>query len=628
MSELNPVFDPLRRKMVSGPEAGQNVSVDGFEVNFIGGGTGSALYNAVAPIDLTGSTFSLTLSSVRDILTGAPVVEAIDVAALRGALSAGQAVDVTSQPDGVTGDYKGTFTVTGSTLGFASFPKYASGLNYLFIADLTATASGTVAPAGAWLDGTTAAKSLGSGIPTRVAMLFDAASKAKFTFTSTGEVEVSHCREYEVTACSAEAVAYIAQLADPDAFAAYYLIKPDMVQPWTRIIDMGSSPAVTIASGLSYKLNAATGAHQLTVDACPAGYDGRDAMIRITLGGSGVIQAVPPLQLGAALTPYAINNCVVRFRDGEAVLLVEDTLAGYIVNLTSGTGEGSLPYGLAAAGVPYIAFSPSTDGIPIDLSGATTAAEEVTVVGNGYEETILTGAIACTSKTTVANLALSDVGIVGGTLTLGDAYIPAGSTVAVSGGGLAIEKIVGEGSASVIDLGGTNMVIRSGTTASASGCTLTSGAHTVIQKGANVIFDNCAISRNANNIYVSSATLTLNNCTVSGNLGDGNGKDVALSGNATVTINGGILGSMSGTGATNAYLAGAVQVDQVRGTGSAIISGGAVVTLGSRMSPDGGITILAGGCVINGVNLAETTTPHTSIINSGGQLYVDGTPVE
>lgn len=481
----------------------------------VSGGTGGSSFNPVggAGITVAGGTFALVTADADDVLNGTANTEAVDVKALRGALTAGQAVDVTSQPDGVTGDYRGTFTVTG-TLGFASFPKYANGLNYLMIADLTATTSGTVTPSGTWLDGTSAAKSLAAGTSTRVAMLFNAANKAKLTFASTGSVSVTNCREYEVTACSTEAIAYIAALSNQDAFASYYLVKADMVQPWTYIIDMGSSPAVTIASGLSYKLNAATGTHTLTVDTCPAGYDGRDAIIRITLGGSGVIQAVSPLQLGGALVPYAINNCVVRFRDGEAVLLVEDTLAGYVVTVNSGTGEGSLPYGLAAADVPYIAFSPSTDGTPVDLSGATSA-EEVTVVGNGYTSTTLTGAITCTSKTLFANLAMSSVSVLSGTMTLGDVRIPSGATVTVRGGRLAVERVTGD--SGTIDLGASRITVGSGQTAVASGISFVSGGVSssspgafLVTSGGSMTLIDCDIS---NNTASYAAAMALNGLT-------------------------------------------------------------------------------------------------------------------
>lgn len=597
MADFNTVLDPI---------------LDEMRAEFIAGGTGGS--GGVTPvggdgITIAGGTFTLVTADADDVLNGTANTEAVDVKALRGALTAGQAVDVTSQPDGVTGDYRDTFSVTGS-LGFASFPKFASGLSYLMIADLTATTSGTVTPSGTWLDGTTAAKSLTAGTMTRVAMLFNAANKAKFTFASTGSVSVTNCREYEVTACSNEAIAYIAQLANPDAFSSYYLVKADMVQPWTAIIDMGSSSAVTIASGLSYKLNAATGTHTLTVDTCPAGYDGRDAIIRITLGGSGVIQAVSPLQLGGALVPYAINNCVVRFRDGEAVLLVEDTLAGYVVTVNSGTGEGSLPYGLAASDVPYIAFSPATDGTPVELSGAT-AAEEVTVVGNGHTSTTLTGAVDCgTSKFTVANLALSDVQIVGGTMTLGDAYIPSGSTVAVSGGGLAVKNVSGNGG--VIDLGGTRVLVPDHT--QVTGCTLTNGysnqggafycANQLTLTSANVTGNTAA---QGGGIFNDKGTVVLSSSIVSGNTAP-TAKDFFVFGGTMTALDGNTLGIVTIGSNGVAEIAGRNAFELIGkrsdvSYGTVTLTSGAILDLtgntnATPIAPGGGITFAPGGATV------------------------------
>lgn len=610
MVDFNTVLDPI---------------LDEMRAEFVTGGTGGggSSYIAGIGLNLAGGTFSLATADVQDVLNGTQTVEAVDVSALRGALTAGQAVDVTSQPDNVTGDYKGTFSVTGS-LGFASFPKYASSLNYLMIADLTATTSGTVTPSGTWLDGTTTAKSLAAGTSTRVAMLFNAANKAKFTFASTGSVSVSHLREYEVTACSTEAIAYIAALSNPDAFASYYLVKSDMVQPWTYIIDMGSSPAVTIASGLSYKLNAATGVHQLTVDTCPAGYDGRDAIIRITLGGSGVIQAVAPLQLGGALIPYAVNNCVVRYRDGEAVLLVEDTLAGYVVTVNTGTGEGSLPYGLAAVGVPYIAFSPSTDGIPVELSGATTAAEEVTVVGNGRGETVLSGSFTGTSQTTLTNLTFSGAIVANGATLLADGiyHVDAvtGSAKLTIGSG-AIIDLTGNTNATPINPGGGVTFEPGGATVypsagQASAATVGGVTVATISNQAVLTISSTALPTDA---YFENCTLTSTNTSTYYVLSGS--KKMALK-NVTLDTKiymdsvygaGGILniaGTFSST--SNGY------VEAVNANSSVVnIASGTVLTLGQRIVAAsivvegditvGGVTVRAG--TYTRINTNGTTVP-------------------
>ena len=568
----------------------------------------------------TASTISVPLAAVETLIDGTTATKVVDVAALRGALTTGQAVDVTSAPDGVTGDYLGSFTVTGSLLGFAAFPKYAKNLNYLFIATIVPTTAGTVTPSAncKWLDtGDRAAKSVAAGVSVKLAVTFTSSANtcpASFALSGTGSVTVSYCRQYEVTACTAESIAYIASLSNPDAFADYYLVKADMVQPWTYIIDMGTSPAVTVAAGLSYKLNASTGTHTLTVDTCPVGYDGRDAIIRITLGGSGVVQAVAPLQLGGALVPYAINNCVVRFRDGEAVLLVEDTLAGYVVTVTSGTDSGSLAYGLAATGIPYIAFSTSTDGQVVDMGNAVTANEEVTVVGNGYTTTTITGNITCTNKTTVANLGLQDVTVAGGTLTLGDAYIPSGSTVAVSGGGLAVEKVTGNGG--VIDLGGTN-IKNGGTPLFASGVSFTGGLADrggAIRATGKVDLVDCVISGNTCTeggaavfiYYTNNIAVNLTGCTVTGNTGTNTLSVVGTS--AGYNLSSCHIGEnqdirlVSATDYTtfagsNTFLA------KFSGSGTVTLTSGAILDLTGNsnptpINPGGGITFESGGATV------------------------------
>ncbi len=628
----------------------------------------------------TASTISVPITDVETLIDGTTATKVVDVAALRGALTTGQAVDVTSAPDGVTGDYLGSFTVTGSSLGFAAFPKYAKNLNYLFIATIVPTTAGTVTPSAncKWLDtGDRAAKSVAAGVSVKLAVTFTSSADtcpASFALSGTGNVTVSYCRQYEVTACTAESIAYIAALSNPDAFADYYLVKADMVQPWTYIIDMGTSPAVTVAAGLSYKLNASTGTHTLTTDTCPVGYDGRDAIIRITLGGSGVVQAVAPLQLGGALVPYAINNCVVRFRDGEAVLLVEDTLAGYVVTVTSGTDSGSLAYGLAAASIPYIAFSTGTDGQVVDMGDAVTANEEVTVVGNGYTNTTVTGNITCTNKTVFANVSLQDVNVMGGTMTLGDVNIPSGSTVAVSSGKLAPGKITGNGG--TIDLGGTN--IQGGYNVFMSGITVTNGVGTEpLPRGGfahlnagNLTMTSCTVSGCRADqgcaIFVTYNSHLISSSTIVGNIGQGQIfteiatvtiKDSVISGNpnpqqadimtggssgGVQIIGGNTIGVMRLGNATSASFVGSNRVDSVynrsnASTGIVILSSGAILDLtgnsnATPIAPGGGITFETGGATIYpsaGSTSAATivglpsclTIGNTANITVGNNLY-------
>ena len=167
------------------------------------------------------------------------------------------------------------------------------------------------------------------------------------------------------------------------------------------------------------------------------------------------------------------------------------------------TGAGSLPYALHNVSTEYIAFDASLDGQTVDLAGCTTYNGEKHVVGNGYTETIISGGINCTSKTTFSNLGMSGVIVSSGTLTLGDVYIPNGATVAVSGGGLAVEKVVGDGSG-VIDLGGTNVSCYT-TPLYASGCEFKNGRATLAANGAGIFlyyasgtFSDCVFENNEN----------------------------------------------------------------------------------------------------------------------------------
>ena len=589
-----------------------------------GGGSGGTSYIAGSGLNLAGGTFSLATADVQDVLNGTQTVEAVDVSALRGALTAGQAVDVTSQPDGVTGDYKGTFSVTGS-LGFASFPKFATGLNYLMIADLTATTSGTVTPSGTWLDGTSMAKSLAAGTSTRVAMLFNAANKAKFTFASTGSVSVSNCREYEVTACTNEAIAYIAALNNPDAFADYYLVKRDMVSPWTYIIDMVESPITTVAAGLAYQIKAMTGSHIITVDTCPEGYVGRETFVRIFVGQTGNVVVQHPLQLATPLVANAINNCHVSYRDGAAVLTVDDTVGGYVVGAASGTTAGTLYYGLMDSATEFISIPGAFDGIPVDLGGAsvtTSGTAQKYVVGNGISNTLISGNLnAGTGKLNLSNIALSDVGITGGTMRIPNGVvvsgtvtvssgasaifnggaIASGGTVSMSGGGIAIEKVTGAGEDSVIDLHKLNHIIAYGNTTIAS-CTIVNG-WAPATSGTGVDANGGGISVNG--------TLTMQDSTISGcGARYGGGLTIYNSANLSRCI---ISGNTSTTG-TN------VGQDIVLSSGAKLTADSC--ELGHVTIADGGMLELNGSCIIDIVGLRAAGNGGVVEITSGAVVTI------
>jgi len=211
--------------------------------------------------------------------------------------------------------------------------------------------------------------------------------------------------------------------------------------------------SVTLQPNTAYKMYATTGALNVTANPPAANKWAYEGHAEIFVGSVGyVVFDTSKIVLANQLEPDSVNNCTLRFHDGMCYVSVEDHIAGYIVVNGSTAGDGSLYYGITTSTNDYVAFDASLNGTTIPLAGATAEGEKH-VVGNGYTETAITGAVNCgTSKFTVANLGLNDVQVTGGVMTLGDVFIPSGSTVAVSGGGLAVEKVTGNGG--VIDFAG------------------------------------------------------------------------------------------------------------------------------------------------------------------------------
>lgn len=226
-------------------------------------------------------------------------------------------------------------------------------------------------------------------------------------------------------------------------------------------VETVSGSSVTMQAGHAYKIYATSAAVTLNTETIPANSFGLEGHLEIYVAGTGYVITGTNVVLANALEPDSVNNLTARFHDGLCILSVEDHVAGYIVTVNAASGAGSLAYGLATSTNEYISVDASLNGQTLDLAGTTTYAGEKHVVGNGYTETIISGGINCTSKTTFSNLSMAGVIVSSGTLTLGDAYIPNGSTVAVSGGGLAVEKVTGAGETSVIEGGATSVTISS-----------------------------------------------------------------------------------------------------------------------------------------------------------------------
>lgn len=244
---------------------------------------------------------------------------------------------------------------------------------------------------------------------------------------------------------------------------------------WFNIVN-ATGATVTVEPGEAYKINAANSAVTISATLGTVGQWGQEGHAEIFVAGTGNVHTGANVTLADGLEPDSVNNCTLRFHDGRCIISVEDHVAGYIVVNGSTAGDGSLYYGITTSTNDYVAFDASLNGTVIPLAGAVAEGEKH-IVGNGYNETAISGAIDCsTAKVTVANLSLQDVGITGGTLTLGDAFIPSGSTVAVSGGGLEIEKVTGDGSG-VIDLKSNCIVMGSNKTANIHNVTFVNGSN-------------------------------------------------------------------------------------------------------------------------------------------------------
>ena len=103
-----PTFDPYLRRMVNGPEAGQNTAVDGFTVGFLGS-TDGTVYNAGSGLTLSGNVFAADLAAAgyRLALNGGTVSVAryMPVETVTGSsvtMFAGHAYKITATSSAVT----------------------------------------------------------------------------------------------------------------------------------------------------------------------------------------------------------------------------------------------------------------------------------------------------------------------------------------------------------------------------------------------------------------------------------------------------------------------------------------------------------------------------------------------
>lgn len=462
------------------------------------GSTRGAIVSVSDGLLVTGGTAGIDDASVEDVLVGIEGGTAsindkvVTPGNLRGALSIGQAVDVscappqnTVTPQDASLGFLGTMIWTGnintSSVGMGwtgagvEFPKFAAGLTYLLVFDIknidTQERAWTVRSYGSTLGRGVPNIELQYGQSTRLWSFSDVAynmgaivaSRTAYGAT-TYKFEITNWRVYEVTALTWDAVMYLAQLPDPDAFFRStsvfqvrdkYLVKQDMVCPWIYTIGMPDNSDLTVAAGLSYRIKYTNdNAHKITVDTIPADAYGWDTHIQMFIKGASSVVFEHPLILMNALTPNAGHNLVVKYRNGDALVYVDDTNAGSIVISTSGTTAGTLNYYLqqdpGSGQDNYIIFAATTDGLICD-AGTVSVAYNTDIIGNGTDKTAITGTLSVAGNITMnaqslmitgstingpanANVVLDNVVLDNTTVDMKNIYfktvvIPAGSTV-------------------------------------------------------------------------------------------------------------------------------------------------------------------------------------------------------
>ena len=446
--------------------------------------------------------------------------------------------------------------------------------------------------------------------------------------------------------------------AKQDAISAGYRMSLDgttLNQKRYFDIESPTSATITLQAGHAYKITATNSSKTLDSEQIPANQFGLEGHAEIFVAGTGLIKTTSNVVLAQALEPDAVNNCTVRFHDGKAIISVEDHVAGYIVVSASGTTAGTLPYALSTASNEYISFDASLNNMTLDFGGAVTNSEKH-VVGNGYTETVISGGINCTSKTTLSNLAANGVVVSSGTLTMGDVFIPSGATVAVSGGGLAIEKVSGNGG--VINLNGNHVLTFPSKTAGISSVTITGYSNTTqtvtgpvyamyLTTGTSVNLSNVDFANNSGGLAACvsvdaspNATVNLSGCTFGATnfgpmffirAGTVNMTDCTLDSNANGY--GQMYVGASGTvkfGGTNVFRG---KMRENYG-GTVTISSGAIVDLTGNtnptpINPGGGVTFAEGGATVypsagqaSAYMLGGVTVPqigNTNVIDLGGK---------
>jgi hypothetical protein len=218
-------------------------------------------------------------------------------------------------------------------------------------------------------------------------------------------------------------------------------------------------------------------------------------------------------------------------------------------------------------------------------------------------------------------------------MTFGDAYIPSGSTVAVSGGGLAVERVTGNGG--VIDLGKTQIPVSTSALTTISGCTIT-GGYTTSQGGAfkfytitHADFKDCTFAGNSATTGGGCMSIPSNNIHLSGcsfsdtNYGGNYGRDLYIAGGGSAYLDGGNKNVDAFCYGGTLVLGGSNTIDKVTGYGGAgyvVISSGAILDLTGNtnttpINPTGGIVFEDGVQILTGATAG--TVDNTTEISGG-----------
>lgn len=290
---------------------------------------------------------------------------------------------------------------------------------------------------------------------------------------------------------------------------------------------------MTMQAGRAFSADvAAAGTLTLNSEQVGTSAYGEVGLIDVHLGNAASVSVGPNIVLIDGFTSSARNICEVQFIDGLAIVkpltvIADPLVVGYYVTLTTGTGSGSLYYGLADTTEDEIYFDASTDGTACDFGGVAVGTDKL-ITGNGITSTTVSGAVDCgVYGTTVTALNLSGSTITGGTMTILDAGAPGGTVQlegfieprSVSGG---VYDLSSHPTVASVD---GACVYASGQEVNISGATFCNGQNALPAcfSGGVVTMTDCLVTENSETslgdcgVAIHGATATITGCTFSNN---------------------------------------------------------------------------------------------------------------